>query len=507
MQISNLLIRKSSFSLLAVFVIFGLFFHYQPADALIEETVWGVINGALDALDFTDQTVLHLLVWTASLAALASVFLTFSAGFLDFASNLPIKLNNDLVVAGWNFTSGLVNSIFILIFIAIVLAYIFNKANYEIKKTLPRLIIVALLLNFSMLFVKILVDAGWIVQSSVRNMFFGDHNLALEMMGPLKGKLLEVHSKIYGQIIGYAWASLFPVASAIQLIRVLSVVVGEAIFGTFSQAFLLIAFGFVGGLTFFVYGIFFLARIIVIYLLAIAAPLALAAYILPSTQKYFWDWLKTLAQWTFSGVVVFFLMGLGLRLYTTVAPATVLAGFFNDGYIKVIFLLVYLWIVLTYSKKLMPKGMDAVWKAGEAITRTGIMSAGAGGLIAGNALKAGIGTAKHVYASRKLDGWSTRHALGEAARQGWADRRVQGAIGPKAATMGILKAVGGAAKAGAVTGLIGKGLPFGLKLPQQKKKPGKRKQCLNPICNKFVPDTEAFCEHCGGDQFAAPINP
>ena len=126
----KILIKKSSFSLLAVFVIFGLFLQYQPADALIEETIWGVINGALDALDFTDQTVLHLLVWTASLSALASVFLAFSANFLDFTSNLPIKLDNSLVTAGWNFTSGLVNSIFILIFIAIVLAYIFNKTNY-----------------------------------------------------------------------------------------------------------------------------------------------------------------------------------------------------------------------------------------------------------------------------------------------------------------------------------------------------------------------------------------
>jgi|SRR3989344_6210912 len=461
----KILIKKSSFSLLAVFVIFGLFLQYQPADALIEETIWGVINGALDALDFTDQTVLHLLVWTASLSALASVFLAFSANFLDFTSNLPIKLDNSLVTAGWNFTSGLVNSIFILIFIAIVLAYIFNKTNYEIKKTLPRLIIIALLLNFSMLFVKILVDAGWIVQSSVRNMFFGDHNLASEMISPLKGKLLEVHSKIYGQLIGYAWASLFPVASAIQLIRVLSVVLGEAMFGTFSQAFLLIAFGFVGGLTFFVYGIFFLARIIIIYLLAIAAPLALAAYILPPTQKYFWDWLKALAQWSFYGVVVFFLMGLGLRLYTTVAPATVLAGF-TKGYVQIIFLLVYLWIVLTYSKKLLPKGMEAVWKAGEAITRTGIMAAGTGGFTAGKALITGSGTAQHVYASRRLDGWSRREALGEAARQGWAVARPT--IGPKAATKGILKAVGGAAKAGLMAGVSGKGLPFGFKFGQKK---------------------------------------
>ena len=217
-------------------------------------------------------------------------------------------------------------------------------------------------------------------------MFFGDHNLALEVMAPLKVWLLNVHSKIFGQIVAYILSGLIPGGDIIKGIRMATVVLGEGMFGTFSQAFTLIAFGFVGGLTFFVYGIFFLVRIIVIYLLAIAAPLALAAYILPSTQKYFWDWLKALAQWSFYGVVVFFLMGLGLRLYTTVAPATVLAGF-TKGYVQIIFLLVYLWIVLTYSKKLLPKGMEAVWKAGEAITRTGIMAAGTGGFTAGKALK------------------------------------------------------------------------------------------------------------------------
>ncbi|MDO8558949.1 MAG: type IV secretion system protein, partial [bacterium] len=481
MQIRKILIKKTNLPLLAVFVVFGLFFQHQTADAIaflaaLPLIGQAILQGTKDALSSINAQIMPLLIWTASLSALSSVFLTFAASFLDYTSNLPIKLDNNLVTTGWNFTSGLVNSIFILIFLAIVLAYIFNKANYEIKKTLPRLIIIALLLNFSMLFVKIFLDFGWIVQNSVRSMFFGDHNLALEVMAPLKVWLLNVHSKIFGQIVAYILSGLIPGGDIIKGIRMATVVLGEGMFGTFSQAFTLIAFGFVGGLTFFVYGIFFLARIIVIYLLAIAAPLALAAYILPPTQKYFWDWLKALAQWTFSGVVVFFLMGLGLKLYTDVAPATVLAGFFNDGYLKFIFLLVYLWIVLIYSKKLLPKGMEVVWKATEMAMGAGIAATSVGGWRAGKALTSGAGTAQHVYASRRLDGWSRRQALGEAARQGWADSRVQNAIGPSAVKKGFLKALGNMgnkAKFEAMTGLGGKNLPFGIRFKPPKMKPGK----------------------------------
>ena len=398
----KILIKKSSVSLLVLFVVAGLFLQYQPANAfaflaalpLMGQILGGLTQGIEGALDFFDTTVMHLLVWTAALSAFATVFMTFSAAFLDFTSGLPVKLDNPLVTAGWNLTSGLVNSIFILIFIAIVLAYIFNKANYELKKTLPRLIIIALLLNFSLLFVKIFTDFGWIAQNAIKSMISEQGGLASNAIEPLKIKLLAIHSKLYGQIMAYMFASFIPGWVWFKVVRMATVVLGEALFSSFSQAFLLIAFGFVSGLTFFVYGLLFLARTIVIYLLAITAPLAFAAYILPATQKYFQQWFRALLQWIFLGVIVFFFMGLGVKLFALlIDPTTVLAGF-KGGYVQFIFLLVYLWVVLILAKKLLPAGMQAVWNAGEAVTRTGIMAAGAGGLVAAKALRTGAGAAK-----------------------------------------------------------------------------------------------------------------
>lgn len=506
MRIHKILIKKSSFPILAVFIVSGLFFQYQPADAfaflaalpLMGQLFSGFLANAKEALNFVDTTIMHLLVWTAALSALASVFLTFSAGFLDFVSGFPIKLGsgNNLVTVGWNLSSGLVNSIFILIFLGIALSYIFKTETFGMKKALPRLIIIALLINFSLLFVKIFVDFGWIVQNAIKNMVFGESDLVMEVIGPLKKILLVVHSKMFGQIMAYALTGLIPGGAIIKIYKMLTVVLGEGLFGSLSQAFLLIAFGFVGGLTFFAYGLLFLARIVVINLLAIAAPLALAAYILPSTQKYFHQWFRALIQWVFLGVIVYFLMGIGLKLYTLVAPAQVLGGF-STGYMQIIFLFVYLWVVLTLSKKFVPKGMDGIWKAGEAVTRTGIMAAGAGGLVAAKAIKTGWGAGRTAYAqARQQFNFPRGQALRWAARRGWTEPGARSAIGPAAATKGVLKALGSAAKAGAMAG-AGPSLPFGIKLKQAKKKPKQTKQCTNPACLQWTDTDDTFCPHCG----------
>lgn len=357
-------------ALLFLFVLGGLFLYFHQASAFLE-VIPSLSDMQLGALDFIDRIV----AWLFNLLLLAlagGFFITFSAALLDWASNIPVGLNNQFVQAGWEFTSGLANMIFILIFVAIALSYILKLETWGMKKALPRLIIIAFLLNFSLLFVKMFVDMGWIVQNSLKVTLFGDAGMAV----PIASQVLQSISKaVFGYFAGfflpYYLTTLIPFLSSVSLIAfATAILTTQVLFGTFSETFLLAAFGLVGGLIFFVYAILFLVRVAVIWLLAIAAPLAFAANILPQTQKYFQQWLKTLFQWVFLGAVVFFMMGLGLKFFAVAAPGLsnplLVGGSFNITayYAKFVFLLIYLGLTLVIAKKFAPAGTNAVWALG-----------------------------------------------------------------------------------------------------------------------------------------------
>ena len=366
------LTQKKKLVLSTCLVFFGLFIVPQITHAFVLD----LANVQLDALDFIESSVLRYLVLIALLAAESIVLLGVSANLLDWSAALPVTLSdNGLVNAGWGFTSGLANLAFILIFIFIALSYILNLETFGMKKALPRLIIIALLVNFSLLFVKMLADVGWIFQNSFVSVFFENGKLGAAAIEPLLRNSAQLMTIVIGIPAAYAPIALIPYGNVAALLTIGLMLLssgGQAILlGTVSQTIMVIIFNFIVGFVFLVFSALFLIRIAVIWLLAIFAPLAFIAYIMPSTQKYFSQWLKTLAQWIFLGVVVFFLMGLGIKMFGLVDlgskdilfPAEAKVGNFQffDAFYKYIFLIIYLVVVLGFCKKFVPAGADMIW--------------------------------------------------------------------------------------------------------------------------------------------------
>ena len=329
-----------------------------------------IYSSQLSALSFIGDTLMEITLWLAMLSVEAATFLAVSAALLDWSSGLQINLRgNPLVDAGWNFTTGIANLLFILIFIAIALSYIFKAETFGMKKALPRLIIIALFINFSLLFVEIFVDIGWIVQNSVRTAIVGSGGFAYEAMRPVIISLEKILAGFVAQVFIYFPLALIPFAPLARLLWWGTAVVNEFTTGAFSRSVLLIIFASATGFTFLVYSVIFLIRIVIIWLLAIAAPLAFMAFILPSTQKFFSQWFRLLIQWIFLGVVMFFLMGLGIKLFAAVAPDSTGIGFSEifskdkgwfDGYVKMLFLIVYLWVAFSMSRKFVPTSMNFI---------------------------------------------------------------------------------------------------------------------------------------------------
>jgi len=92
--------------------------------------------------------------------SLVSLF-TYLAGVLfESALSLNFKMIDykSTIEIGWNISRDVANIFFILILLAIAIATIFRVQNYNVKSLLPKLIIIALLINFSLAIGYMVVD-------------------------------------------------------------------------------------------------------------------------------------------------------------------------------------------------------------------------------------------------------------------------------------------------------------------------------------------------------------
>ena len=348
-----------------LFLIFSLlFFPLKPTFAFLGIGDVGIFDLAevqLNALDFVDNVVLQVILFLALLLVESQVFLYVTANLLQWAINFPINLHNDLILSGWHFTVGLTNLFLILIFVVIVIAYILKIESFAAKKALPKLIIVAFLINFSLVFIGVFVDIVQIILKSIINALGTD--LPSLAIAPLVSNMWNLFIGYEIAIGSYAVVALIPYVNvAASYILLMAVVVGEAFFGTYSLSILLIILGFALGLIFLTYFVIFLMRIAMIWILAILSPLAFACWILPQTEKHWKEWLQELTEWLTCGVLIILLAGLGLKLFAlnTVVPGTGPIsiggmGLFPAFTYNYIFLLVYLGVVFYYSKKYTPQ--------------------------------------------------------------------------------------------------------------------------------------------------------
>ncbi|MBI2098262.1 MAG: hypothetical protein HYT49_01180 [Candidatus Wildermuthbacteria bacterium] len=189
-----------------------------------------------------------------------------------------------VVTEGWELSRSFVNAILLLILVFIGLATILRFREYEIQRTLPRLIIVALLVNFSGILVGLVVD----IANIIANFFFG------------------AVSKV-------SWAVPWPGASGIT---------GSGLAQIVASSLGILLYYIIAIFIYFAFIALMFTRTFVLWTLAILAPLAFAASILPATRSYWNRWLSTLLHWAFIPVPIgFFLYLAGFTLVNSAGSA------------------------------------------------------------------------------------------------------------------------------------------------------------------------------------------
>lgn len=190
-------------------------------------------------------------------------------------------------ISGWAEVRNLSNMLIVLGFVVVGIATTLRLREYEAKKLLPLLILIALLINFSGLFCGIMIDSSRVLMKTF---------LATGGGGTAGNEMYEL-IRVSAQKL---WDS--PQYAAASLDDRFILVWGMAIL------WLVVA------ITFFYLSFIFVARYAVIALLYILSPLAFFCWIFPQTKKIWNTWWDNFIKWTFIGVGGSFFLWIAIKI-------------------------------------------------------------------------------------------------------------------------------------------------------------------------------------------------
>ena len=181
----------------------------------------------------------------------------------------------------WKYIKGITNILFIIFLLVMVYSQItgLGITNYGLKKTLPKLIVGAILVNLSFVMCSLAVDASNIIGGSLRGVFTTIEESTMQTMAE-NGTLHLSMSDMYSSLAaGTAFAG----------------VAGVVAFET-GAIWMMIPTA-LGAIVAVVVGLITIAlRQAVVAILIMIAPMAIVAYILPNTGKWFQQWKQLLIR-------------------------------------------------------------------------------------------------------------------------------------------------------------------------------------------------------------------
>ncbi len=257
------------------------------------DVVSGLINLGLTLKFGIPLLILTTIAYGLAIVAalLAEATTTVIADILAQTLNIAVVPGKTvgIVQIGWEFTRDFVNMFLLLMLVFIGLATILRLEGYSFQRTLPRLVLVALFVNFSAVFVGFVVDIANLFIN-----FFVSRISSFNLIGPAITLLFNDFLADLGRIFGsfddnpleYLMALATPLAKA-------------ALLAAFFGVMLLVLF---------TVALIFLARVAVLWILTIFAPLAFAMAVFPATQRYWNMWRDSLISWSIVGIPISFFL-------------------------------------------------------------------------------------------------------------------------------------------------------------------------------------------------------
>jgi len=202
-------------------------------------------------------------------------------------------LNQSYIKDGWVFARNITNIFFIFILLVIAISTILRFEEYGAKRLLAKLIIMALLVNFSFAITRAVIDVSNVAAVSFYNKALtkttvsngGSRSITSQLVTNLKLASTIAQSK--GAISNTSTAVTFLLGAGLMFITAL-VLLGGAIL--------------------------FIVRTITFAFLIIISPIAFLASVLPGTQKYFGQWSNELMNQAFFAPIYLFMISIVLDI-------------------------------------------------------------------------------------------------------------------------------------------------------------------------------------------------
>lgn len=203
-------------------------------------------------------------------------------------------INEPIVIKGWVMVRDVCNMFFILILLVIAFATILRIESYNIKKTLPKLLIMAVLINFSKTICGLAIDFAQVIMLTFVN--------GLGQAGA--GNLYTA----FGIDKLYSMKVIADVATGGAQNTLGFQVTGSLLFALiFMVIFLIIVV---------VYTIILVIRIIMLWIYIILSPIAFIGSAFPAGQKYSQQWVSEFTKYVIIGPVMAFFLWLALSTAT-----------------------------------------------------------------------------------------------------------------------------------------------------------------------------------------------
>jgi len=264
---------------------------------------------------------------------IASVFAYVAAYFFDITIQLSLNgasYGLDFISTSWTTARDLGNMAFLFILLYIAFTIIFKADTGQTKTMLALVIVVALLVNFSFFFSRVVIDAGNILSIQFYNAIPAPPISQTIQGGSVTSAAVASVSSAIG---GTAPGTKDLTAGIMNMLNVQGLLNNQS-FAQTNGSFIATIFIYIAGaivlwlltIAFVTNGIKFLVRVVILWFLIIASPLALIAIAVEGPGGYFKKWREMLLQHSFYPVAFMFIFLVLNNFAVTMSNSTTLTG-------------------------------------------------------------------------------------------------------------------------------------------------------------------------------------
>jgi len=259
-------------------------FFANPFDAAVKSFVGGIALILTALPSFLLEVGQTLLSWVIS-----SDFMGIGMTTID-----PASPNfNPIVGYGWPIARDFANIFLLLGLIIIGLGIILGIEEYQAKKTLPKLIAIAILINFTLVICGFIID----FTNLLMNYLLGTGSLPNTLINEITQGITNIVIK----------------GKTVEAIAIIIVY---------------FAFGMVAFITYLLYALLFIARYVFLWILIIFSPIAFVSNVFPENDNvkkffpsfFYWkEWWSQFIQWSVVGIYAAFFLALANKLMYVMA--------------------------------------------------------------------------------------------------------------------------------------------------------------------------------------------